>query len=320
MKRVLVTGACGFVGKALCQYLTDHSYYVRGLVREVRQALPDVYYSVVELDGQSSLATACRDIDCVVHLACRAHVINERSNNPSQSYRKVNCEATLQLARNAIDAGVRRFIFISSIGVNGAQTFGKAFDESSTPHPRADYAISKFEAEQALKSLMASTQTELVIIRPPLVYDYRAPGNFQRLLKWVGIGMPMPFGAVENSRSMVALDNLVDFIGLCIEHPRAANQLFLVSDGVEVSTKEIVHYVAKGMGLSPLMLSLSPKTIQKALEFLGKQSMFTQLCGSLVVDSSKARKLLEWHPLVFPTEALKQTGKLYKEMLGCNRG
>ena len=313
MQKVLVTGASGFIGRAICGYLVSQSYYVRGLVRHSCDALPGVEYVEADLDRAKSLVSICGGIDCIVHLAGRAHILSEKTSHPLEYFRKTNCEATLKLAKQAIDSGVRRFIFISSIGVNGSQTFIEPFKESSVPYPHADYAVSKFEAEQGLQVLLSGTETEFVVIRPPLVYSGNAPGNFRRLLALVATGVPMPFASLSNLRSMIALENLVDFITLCMKHLAAANQLFLISDGIDISTPQIIRYLAEGMGRQPRLFSMPSKWLQWASVLIGKQAVYTQLCGSLAIDSSKAKWLLGWQAPVSPQEALLQAGLRYRE-------
>lgn len=310
MRKVLVTGANGFIGKALCQLLAIRSYEVYALVRAIRDPIPFVQYVEADLEHADILLATCQGVDCIVHLAGRAHVLNEQERNPFEVFRQANCEATLHLARQAVELGVRRFIFISSIGVNGAETPEKPFDELSNPKPHADYAVSKFEAEEGLKKLLAGTETELVIIRPPLVYGVDAPGNFGRLLKLVATGLPLPLGGANNRRSIISLENLVSFITLCIEHPAAAEQLFLISDGRDISTVEMVRALARGMDKKPLMLPVPDALLKVGAKLLGKEPLYTQLCRSLQVDSSKARSLLGWNPQENTLEALEKIGRL----------
>lgn len=311
MQRVLVTGANGFIGKVLCQALAANSYKVSGLVRTVREPVPGVEYVETDLEHSDSLDAVCQDFDCIVHLAGRAHVLREHDQNPLEAFRRANYEVTLRLAQQAVKSGVRRFIFISSIGVNGAETFAKPFDEFSSPKPHADYALSKLEAEQGLRNLVAGTGTELVIIRPPLVYGFDAPGNFGRLLKLVATRLPLPLSGVNNRRSIISLDNLVSFITQCIEHPAAADQLFLISDGKDISTTEMVQALALGMNKKPLMLSVPNVLLKLAAKLLGKESLYTQLYCSLQVESTKARELLGWQPQENTLEALERVGRLY---------
>lgn len=311
MQRILVTGANGFIGKMLCQALAARSYKVSGLVRTIREPVPGVEYVEIDLEHSDCLDAVCQEFDCIVHLAGRAHVLREHDQNPLEAFRRANYEATLRLAQQAVQSGVRRFIFISSIGVNGAETFAKPFDEFSSPKPHADYAISKLEAEEGLKALLTGTETELVIIRPPLVYGVDAPGNFARLLKLVATGLPLPLGGINNRRSIISLENLVSFISLCIEHPAAAGQLFLVSDGGSICTTEMVLALGQGMGKKPLMLSVPDALLKFGAKLLGKESLYTQLFCSLEVESSKARELLGWQPKENTLEALERVGRLY---------
>lgn len=310
MRRVLVTGANGFIGKALCQALAASSYKVSGLVRTVREPVPGVEYVEVDLEHSDSLDVACQDVDCIVHLAGRAHVLNEHDQRPLEAFRRANCDSTLRLAQQALASGVRRFIFISSVGVNGAETSGKPFDELSSPKPHADYAISKLEAEEGLKKLLMGTGTELVIIRPPLVFGIDAPGNFGRLLKLVATGLPLPLGRANNRRSIISRENLVRFIALCIEHQAAAGQLFLVSDGRDVSTVEMVNALALGMGKRTLILPVPDVLLKIGARLLGKKSLYTQLCRSLQIDSSKAQNLLGWTPHENTQDALEKIGRI----------
>lgn len=309
--RVFVTGANGFIGTALCQHLVSRDFSVHGLVRA---DIPDevgVVYHRGSLEDREFLLSCLVGVDCLIHLAGRAHVMREESRDPLTTFRAVNCDATLELARIAQTAGVKRFVFISSIGVNGAETSAKPFDEHSEPEPHADYALSKLEAEEGLKKLLAGTDTELVIIRPPLVYGVDAPGNFARLLKLVATGLPLPLNGVNNRRSIISLENLVSFITLCIGHSAAAGQLFLVSDGKDISTAEMALALARGMGKKPLMLPVPDVLLKIGATLLGKGALYTQLYRSLQVESSKARKLLGWQPEENTLEALEKVGRLY---------
>lgn len=311
---VLVTGATGFVGRALLDRLgSDPSIVISAQVRCEGADLPEGVAPVLFADNYGPSAGSPLDhVDCVVHLAGRAHVLRETLADPLAEFREVNVTGTLNLARQAMAAGVKRFIFISSIGVNGSYTSGESFTESSVPAPHADYALSKLEAEQGLLKLVEGSCMELVIIRPPLVYAGHAPGNFQRLMKLVATGFPLPFSSVTNQRSMIALGNLVDFIALCIEHPAAANELFLVSDGVEVSMPEMVRYLAEGMGRKVFLYPVHRAFMCWGANFFGKQALYNQLFSSLIIDSSKARTILGWTPPLTPAQALCESGSKFK--------
>lgn len=307
-KKILITGASGFIGSELLQYLLPQGNM--DFVALVRRKSPGIPSAVTQLVIDADPFP--EGVTTVVHLAGRAHVLKESSSSPLDLYRADNVEFTLSLARNALASGVSRFVFISSIGVNGSSTGGVPFSEASVPAPKADYAISKWEAEQALSKLLKGTGMELVIIRPPLVYAGHAPGNFRRLMKWVSIGLPMPFAAVKNRRSMVSLENLVSFIALCIEHPEAANELFLISDGVDFSTAQIVERLAEGMGERVFMLPVPSSLMRWGARVAGLGGAFEQLCGSLVVDASKARNLLGWSASLDADSAVIQAGRNFK--------
>jgi nucleoside-diphosphate-sugar epimerase len=253
----------------------------------------------------------CDGVDCIVHLAGRAHVLREQEQNPLEVFRQVNCDLTLRLARQAAISGVRRFIFISSIGVNGASTRNKPFDEYAKPNPEADYANSKFEAEERLKEFVAGTKMELVIIRPPLIYSVDAPGNFARLLKLVATGIPLPFGNVANQRSVISLQDVVSFIELSIHHPAAAGELFLLSNGDDVSTTQMVQSLARGMSRKTFLFFLPGSLLKLGARLVGKESLYTQLFCSLQIDSTKAQQSLGWQPARSTCLELEEIGRLY---------
>lgn len=311
MSNILVTGAGGFVGRLLCQALVSQGYATRGLVREVGSQVEGVEYYPVDLVHDSLPPLCLYEVNCIVHLAGRAHVLNDPEEDPLTRFRVVNCEATLKLARQALEAGVKRFIFMSSIGVNGSQTDAEPFDEMAEPHPHADYARSKFEAEEGLKHLLADTTMELVIVRPPLIYGLEAPGNFARLLKLVSSGAPLPLRGIRNARSLVSVENVVSFLIRCIEHSKAAGQLFLIADGDDVSTSQMVEQLAVGMGRRARLIPVPARMLQVGLQLVGKKSLYTQLCGSLRVDARKACTLLDWHPETDTLMQLQRVGRLY---------
>lgn len=313
MRKVLVTGANGFIGRALCFRLLELGYEVCAVVRKLSEPIDGVKYLLADLEGVDDLNIEGLEIDCIVHLAGRAHVLGKQEKNAIARYRAANCDATLRLARLAIASGVGRFVFISSIGVNGAETDSVAFNEQSTVMPHADYAVSKYEAELQLKSLLVDSSVELVIVRPPLVYDVAAPGNFARLLRLVSSGLPLPFANVHNKRSMVSLKNLIDFLVLCIWHPNAAKELFLVSDGRDVSTAEMIELLCRGMAKRAYMFSLPSRLVLFGAKLVGRQNLHTQLFGSLQIDSSKARRLLGWQPEESVEDALVRVGPSWRD-------
>lgn len=315
MTNILVTGSSGFVGKFLVRSLIQSNKYqkIYALNRRYSHTLPEMVQQLVATSEAVFSTPIPSDIDVIIHLAGRAHILNDDLQNPLEQFRAVNVEGTLQLARQALETNVKRFIFISSIGVNGAVTNKKAFDESDHPQPHADYALSKLEAEQALKELFANTSTELVIIRPPLVYAADAPGNFARLLKLASTNLPLPFASLNNRRSFVALENLVSFIETCIEHPQAKNELFLIADNEILSTQQLVTSVRKGMGRKANLIYIPQFLMRLGAICIGKGKLYEQLFLSLEIDTSKARNLLNWTPPFNGNVALEKTGKIYLE-------
>lgn len=312
MSRILITGGNGFVGKALIfDLLKKTNVQVVSLVRSYQVQPQAVEQLVAENIFEVEFP---ENTDVIVHLAGRAHILNDQSVDPLTEFRKVNVEGTLQLARQALDKKVKRFIFMSSIGVNGSVTLQQPFTEDAVPKPHADYAVSKLEAEQALKKLFAGSDIELVIIRPPLVYAAHAPGNFARLLKLVATNLPLPFARTQNKRSFVALENLVDFIQTCIEHPNAANQTFLVADQESISTSELVQYLKQGMGKKARFIYLPQPLMKLGAACIGKSKLYEQLFESLEVDTSKARNLLGWKAPISTQQAMLKAGQDYLKM------
>jgi nucleoside-diphosphate-sugar epimerase len=264
-------------------------------------------YVVDDLTATTDWAFAVAGQQVVIHAAARVHVINETASDPLTAFQVVNVDATLNLARQAVSAGVKRFVFISSIKVNGESTEpGHAFTEADTPNLQDAYGQSKHEAEQGLRQLSADTGMEVVIIRPPLVYGPGVKANFASLMRAVQRGWPLPLGAVHNQRSLVALDNLVDLIVTCITHPQAANQTFLVSDGQDLSTTELVRGMAQAAGVPARLLPVPVWALKTGASLLGKGDAVQRLCGNLQVDISKARTLLGWNPPISVDEGLRR--------------
>ncbi len=308
--RVLVTGVTGFVGRALvAQLVGSDRFEVLALTRQaLMHPVTGVnYLPVGDLTSQTHLQLTLAGAHTLVHAAARAHVLNERAADPLAEFRRVNVDGTLNLARQAAAAGVKRFVFISSVKVHGESTPpGRAFTEDDAPNPQDAYGQSKHEAEQGLRQLSADTGMEVVIIRPPLVYGPGVKANFAALMRAVQRSWPLPLGAGHNQRSLVALDNLVDFIVTCITHPKAANQTFLVSDGQDLSTTELVLGLAKAAGVPARLLPVPVWALQTGASLLGKGDAVQRLCGNLQVDISKARNLLGWVPPVSVDEGLRR--------------
>jgi nucleoside-diphosphate-sugar epimerase len=315
-QKILLTGSTGFIGQALLVELLAQSYNVVAGVRSSKLAPFPVTVkniTVGPLSATTDWSLAIRDINVVIHVAARAHILNVLDAEARSEFRKVNKEGTLNLAQQAVAAGVRRFIFISSIKVNGEATaLGQSFTANDEYIPTEDpYGLSKFEAEQGLLELAEESGMEVVIIRLPLVYGPRVKANFATMMKWMSSGIPLPFGAIHNQRSLVAVENVVSFIIHCIDHPKAANEVFLVSDGEDISTTELLRKVAHAFGKKPLLLPVPVSLMKFAAKLLGKSDVANRLFGSLQVDSSKARDLLGWKPMITMDEQLKKTADAY---------
>ena len=304
MTRVLITGGHGFVGHALFERLHAEG---RDPLKVSRQALRPGELAVGEIGLTTDWSKAFFNCAVVIHLAARVHVMNDTEADPLTAFRAVNVDGTLNLARQAAAEGVKRFVFISSVIVNGESTQpGRAFTEADAPNPQDAYGHSKHEAEEGLRQIACDTDMEVVIIRPPLVYGPGVKANFAALMRAVQRGWPLPLGAVHNQRSLVALDNLVDFIVTCIAHSQAANRTYLVSDGQDLSTTELVRNIARAAGVHSRLLPVPVWALRAGASLLGKGEAVQRLCGNLQVDISKARSLLGWVPPVSVEEALRR--------------
>jgi nucleoside-diphosphate-sugar epimerase len=262
-------------------------------------------YVTQQIDGETCWSVPLDGCNVVVHLAGRAHILNERSLNSLNEFRRVNTLGSLNLARQAADAGVERFVFVSSIGVNGAQTMGQPFTPENSASPHSPYALSKYEAECDLRILSKETGMEIVVVRPPLVYGPGTPGNFGLLVSCIEKGIPLPLGAVQNRRSLVALANLVDLLYTCISHPRAANQTFLVSDDEDLSTTELLVRMGEAMGKRLILLPVPSRLLEIGAVLLGRTGMAQSLLGDLQVDIAKTREMLDWIPPVDVSHGLR---------------
>jgi len=316
MFSILITGATGFVGGAVAQELDakgDISLVatVRNLSTNLPQSIRQLILS--DLLPDADYAEALENVNVVLHCAARVHMMDDAAAVDLLSeFRKVNVEGTLNLARQAARAGVNRFVFLSSVKVNGEMTSsGKLFQSDDTFVPVDPYGLSKHEAEQGLSKLAQETNMEVVIIRSPLVYGPGVKANFAMMMKWIYKGIPLPFGAIHNKRSLVALDNLVNFIIHCVDHRKAANEIFLISDGEDVSTTELLQKVAKAFGKKALLFPVPVNLMMFVAKLLGKGDIAKRLFGSLQVDSSKARELLGWKPVITMDEQLKKTADAY---------
>ena len=308
--KILITGANGYIGSALTKYLAaDGEHHVTAQSRtRINSLMPsDVSVVTGHIDSNTDWQKALQGIDAIVHTAARVHVQEQDSPAALAYFFAVNRDGSLNLARQAAQAGVRRLVFISSIGVNGSHTeAGKLFTESDPPQPHNNYALSKLEAERGLLQIGAETGLEVVIVRPPLVYGAQAPGNFGALCRLLKRGYPVPFGSIGNLRSLVALDNLLHFIALCVVHPSAANQVFLVSDGHDLSTCQLVAGLRQVLGQPARLVRVPVWILLAAGKLTGQSASIERVCSNLQVDITRARALLGWQPPLTVAEGLRR--------------
>lgn len=303
--RVLVTGAGGFVGQSLVPYLIGLGYDVVAASR--RQVKAGKWFEVLEVGPDTDWSGALEGVEGVIHLAARAHVLRDEAADPVAEHRLVNTEGTLNLARQAAAAGVKRFVFLSSIGVLGNNSRhsqnGRSFSEVDEANPHDDYSRSKWEAEKGMAGISG---LENVVVRPPLIYGPGVPGNMRRLLDLAKSGKPFPLGGVQNKRSLIGLQNLCSFLSLCVTDDRAAGQTFVIADGADVSTAELYSRICKVAGVSCRLVHIPMGLLRFGLTATGKGKMAERLCDSLMVDSSKARELLGWRPVRTMDEELAE--------------
>ena len=336
MASILVTGANGFVGRALCDTLLQHRHVVRGAVRRNDVILNSKISSVTvgEIDSQTDWSAALAGVDVVIHLAARVHVMNETSIDPLDAFRRTNVQGAEHLARSAAALGVKRLVFVSSIKVNGESTFQVAasvlekippsppfakwgtlrqvFSEADEANPQDPYGVSKWEAEQALHRVAQETGLEVVIVRPPLLYGAGVKGNFAQMLKVLAKGIPLPLASVSNLRSLFYLGNFVDALLTCAMHPAAAGQTYLVSDGEDISTPDLLYQLGAAMGHPARLLPCPPALLKLAGRLVGKSDQIDRLLGSLQVDSSKIRRELSWTPPYTLEQGLQETAEWYR--------
>ncbi len=311
--KLLVTGANGFVGQALCCEAIARGIEVRGATRQSCALPAGVEPVVLDLED-ANWTQALQGVDAVIHLAARVHVMQDDSTDPVAEFRRVNVAGTAHLARVAAAAGVQRFVFVSSIKVNGEATDGiRRFSASDTPDPRDNYGVSKWEAEQALHSIAAETGLEIVIGRPPLVYGAGVKGNFAQMLNVLARGIPLPLATVKNRRSLIYLGNFVDALILCAMHPAASGQTYLLSDGEDISTSDLLRQLTQGMGCPARLFHCPQALLKLAGRLTNRTEQIERLLGSLQVDSNKIRRELGWTPPYTLEQGLQITTKKQPE-------
>lgn len=310
---VFLTGATGFVGQALLKKLLKQNHNLSLLLRQSHKLQENDIVNIVTIEDIGScpdISSSLKGIDCFIHLAARVHMMNENQSDSLTAYRKTNVTATMNIAKQAAAAGVKRLVFLSSIKVNGEQTTeGLPFTEEVQTVPSDIYGLSKYEAEQALLALAKETEMEVVIIRPPVVYGAGVKANFASLIAAVKKSLPLPFGAIQNKRSMIAIDNLVDFIELCADRnrsPEAANEIFVISDDEDISTTQLLRKVAKAYGRKPFLISIPVTWMKFSAKLLGKSAVAERLFGNLQVNCSKAKEMLGWKPVVTMQQQLQK--------------
>jgi len=316
MPSVLVTGANGFVGIVLCRRLRVDGFQVRGAVRSNKSSsLPEGIESreIADIDAQTDWTEILRGVDTIVHLAARVHVMHDTATDPLAEYLKVNVAGTEQLARAAVEARVKRFIFLSTVKVNGEENV-RPYREIDPPAPLDAYAISKLQAEQKLKKIATASGMELVILRPPLVYGPGVKANFLALIKMVAKGVPLPLASIRNRRSFIYLENLVDVISACCIHPDAGGKVFMVSDGEDVSTPELIRRIALTLKKKTRLFPFPPILLYILGRMVGKRQSVDRLIGSLAVDITKIESELDWHPPFTMASGLQQTADWYKNL------
>lgn len=324
MTKILVTGANGFVGRKLCKNLLEGGHDVRATVRRHENRCAEntttaplgQIVNVGDIGPDTDWSGALDGVDTVVHLAARVHILQEMSKNPLGSFRSVNVFGAERLAKMAAERGVRRFVYISSISVHGNSTVDRAYVEADEAHPHSPYAVSKWEGEIVLRRVAEESGFELVIVRPPLVYGPGVGGNFLRLMRWVDKGFPFPMGSVRNMRSFIGLENLVSMLVCCVERSNVAGETFLIADGEDLSTPDLIRRVARLLGRPARILPFPISVMRACAGMFGAEDVLDRLCNSLQVNMEKARRVLGWRPIVSLDEGLSRTARWYVDTRG----
>jgi len=326
-ERVLVTGADGFVGRYVCRKLIASGFIPHAGVRtlqlwpELQRVVPGLtdHSLLGDLGANPDLRGPLAGVSAVVHLAARVHVMRESAGDPLQEYRRVNVDGTKSIALAAVAAGIRRFILVSTVKVQGESTFGEPFREDMTPHPEDAYSVSKWEAEEALRCLASESGLEVVIVRPPLVYGPGVRGNFLRLLRLVDRALPLPWPKKGNRRSMIGAENLADFLVRCVDHPKAAGKSFLVKDSEDISTRELITRLARFLARPSRLVPVPEALIRLAARMTFKEEAINRVLDSLVIDSRSAQLDLQWAPPVPLDDGLAATARWYRELTVAER-
>jgi len=315
MSKILLTGSSGFICSAVLKELLTSAHSVKTLNRSKQAGCAESNSILFSGFSAENTFTDCfENIECILHCAARVHIMSEDSSDPLSEYRAVNTEGTLNFARQAAEAGVKRFVFISSIKVSGEATkLNHPYKSTDLPDPCDPYGISKYEAEQGLELIAKETAMELVIIRPVLVYGPGVKANFLTMMKWLSKGVPLPLGAIDNQRSLVALDNLVDLIVTCVDHPNAANNIFLVSDDRDVSTTELLLLLGRALGKKTVLIPVPMRFISLCSSLVGRDDISQRLCGSLQVDIQHTKTTLGWCPPYSLEQSLQKTVNAFRQ-------
>lgn len=318
MTKILITGSTGFVGKSLVPALVEAGYDLRCLVSQKQEWIHTEQIVIGRIEEQQDWSVILEGVDVVIHLAARVHLMKDTATSPLDEYLKVNCEATKNLAKQAAQHKVKRFIFLSSIKVNGEATQPqKPFTEEQMPQPEDPYGISKWEAEKALMEIAQTTPMEVVVLRPPLIYGPGVKANFLKMIKLVEKGFPMPFGKVSNRRSFLYIENLVSAIIAVIESPKAANQTFLVSDDEPLSLSALLKGLSVGLEVNVQLIPLPSSLLRLIFIILGRRNLSSRLLDSLEISQQKMKNQLGWKPPIKGMDGLMKTSKWYRDVYKC---
>lgn len=314
MKNIFVTGASGFIGQALCRRLLKLNFNVTGTYRNSKLVIKNSKFKkffIDEINMQTTWKQALNKIDCIIHCAGKSHVMNDKEN--VEIYDQINTWGTKKLALDAVEAGVKRLIFLSTIKVNGEsqnqKNNHKIFKNTDTPNPQDKYSLSKFRAENLLREIALKTKLEIIIVRLPLVYGYNVQGNLKRLMQLVDLKIPLPFSLIKNKRSLVSIDNLIDLLIRCIDHPKASGQTFLISDGEDLSTKDLLRYIAIEKGYKIHFFPFPLSLLKFFCFIIGKSKEISRFTSSLQVDIENTKELLDWKPILSVKDGIRRMVK-----------